>query len=395
VKSAAILGYAAVPVGSYQRRTGDDAVLEHELASRVVLESMLMAGLGKEDIEGVVVAHPGDHTRQGYFHTFLTAYLGIRASASVMQVLGNGMTGGHCFDQAVLQVTSGQAQCTLAVGAHFETAIPTSAHLDYSIRLTGDVDFQSIFGAVPIAWYAMDAQRYLYEYGVSRATLASIAVKSREHAMRNPLAQYRSSLSLEDVLNARPIVEPLGLYEVPGRADGAAALVIVSEDIAKASGRPYILVRARGFEHEGQHQLSDQGGNALDYSTLRQASHRALATANLNLQDIGTFQLYAPCTVVEALASEALGLFAPGQGADAAKADATRFDGPSPINTCGGCLSRGHPPEVSPLYDVIEACTQLLGRAGERQVSRHEFALTASELGKYNAALVHVLQAIH
>jgi acetyl-CoA C-acetyltransferase len=395
VKSAAILGYAAVPVGSYQRRTGDDAVLEHELASRVVLESMLMAGLGKEDIEGVVVAHPGDHTRQGYFHTFLTAYLGIRASASVMQVLGNGMTGGHCFDQAVLQVTSGQAQCTLAVGAHFETAIPTSAHLDYSIRLTGDVDFQSIFGAVPIAWYAMDAQRYLYEYGVSRATLASIAVKSREHAMRNPLAQYRSSLSLEDVLNARPIVEPLGLYEVPGRADGAAALVIVSEDIAKASGRPYILVRARGFEHEGQHQLSDQGGNALDYSTLRQASHRALATANLNLQDIGTFQLYAPCTVVEALASEALGLFAPGQGAVAAKADATRFDGPSPINTCGGCLSRGHPPEVSPLYDVIEACTQLLGRAGERQVSRHEFALTASELGKYNAALVHVLQAIH
>jgi acetyl-CoA C-acetyltransferase len=353
-----------------------------------------MAGLGREDIEGVVVAHPGDHTRQGYFHTFLTAYLGIRARASVIQVLGNGMTGGHCFDQAVMQVRSGQAQCALAVGAHFETAIPTSAHLDYSIRLTGDVDFQSIFGAVPIAWYAMDAQRYLYEYGVSRATLASIALKNRQHAMRNPLAQYRSALSLEAVLNARPIVEPLGLYEVPGRADGAAALVIVSEDLAKASGRPYVLVRSRGFEHEGQHQMSDQGGNALDYDTLRQASCRALLEARLSLHDIGMFQLYAPCTVVEALASEAIGLFAPGQGAVAAETGATRFDGPSPINTCGGCLSRGHPPEVSPLYDVIEACTQLLGGAGERQVSRHEFALTASELGKYNAALVHVLQAV-
>ncbi len=394
MKSAAILGYAAVPVGSYQRRTGDDAVLEHELASSVVREAMTMAGLGKEDIEGVVVAHPGDHTRQGYFHTFLTAYLGIRARASVLQVLGNGMTGGHCFDQAVLQVASGQALCTLAVGAHFETAIPTSTHLDYSIRLTGDVDFQSIFGAVPIAWYAMDAQRYLYEYGVSRSTLASIALKNREHAMRNPMAQYRSALSLDEVLNARPIVEPLGLYEVPGRADGAAALVIVSEELAKASGRPYVLVRSRGFEHEGQHQMSDQGSNALDYNTLRQASSRALLDAKLSLKDIGTFQLYAPCTVVEALASEALGLFAPGRGADAAQVGTTRFDGSTPINTCGGCLSRGHPPEVSPLYDVIEACMQLLGRAGERQVSRHEFALTASELGKYNAALVHVLQAL-
>jgi acetyl-CoA C-acetyltransferase len=392
MKNAAILGYAAVPVGSYQRRTGNEAILEHELASSVVRESMTMAGLSKADIDGVIVAHPGDHTRQGYFHTFLTAYLGIRARASVMQVLGNGMTGGHCFDQAVLQVTSGQSLCTLAVGAHFETAIPTAAHLDYSIRLTGDVDFQSIFGAVPIAWYAMDAQRYLYEYRVSRATLASIAVKNREHAILNPLAQYRSMLSLDDVLNARPIVEPLGLYEVPGRADGAAALVIVSEDLAKASGRPYVLVRSRGFEHEGQHQMSDQGGNALDYDTLRQASRRALLDAKLGLSDIGTFQLYAPCTVVEALASEALGLFKPGQGAEAARAGTTRYDGPNPINTCGGCLSRGHPPEVSPLYDVIEACTQLLGRANERQVARHEFALTASELGKYNAALVHVLQ---
>lgn len=390
---AAILGYAAVPVFAYQRLAGDAAILEHELASSVVLEAMTMSGLGREDVDGVVVAHPGDHTRQGYFHTFLTAYLGIRARASVIQVLGNGMTGGHCFDQALLQVCSGQSQCTLAVGAHFETAVPTSTHLDYSIRLTGDVDFQSIFGAVPIAWYAMDAQRYLYEFGVSRATLASIALKNREHAMRNPLAQYRSSLSLDEVLNARPIVEPLGLYEVPGRADGAAALVIVSEDLAKASGRPYVLVRSRGFEHEGLHQMSDQYCDALNYDTLRQASRRALLKAKLSLQDMGTFQLYAPCTVVEALASEALGLFARGHGADAAQGGATRFDGPSPINTCGGCLSRGHPPEVSPLYDVIEACTQLLGRASERQVARHEFALTASELGKYNAALVHVLQA--
>ena len=391
-RRAAILGYAAVPVGSHQRAQGDAAVLEHELATGVVLDAMAMAGLGREDLEGVVVAHPGDHTRQCYFHTFLTAHLGIRARSTVMQVLGNGMTGGHAFDQALQQVTSGQADCVLSVGVHFETGVPTARHLDYSIRLTGDVDFQTVFGAVPIAWYAMDAQRYLHEHRMPRATLASIAVKNRLHAQRNPLAQYRGPLSLDDVLNARPIVEPLGLYEVPGRADGAVALVIVSEDVARASGRPYVIVRSRGFEHEGLHQIADRPSDALDYGTLRIASRRALDDAGLALSDIGTFQVYAPCTIVEALGTEALGLFPRGRGAPAAAAGETRFDGRHPVNTCGGCLSRGHPPEVTPLYDVVESVMQVLGRAGDRQVARHAFAMTICELGKYNAALVHVLE---
>ena len=393
MRRAAILGYGAVPVGTWQRAAAGQEILEHELATGVVLDAVAMAGLGKEDLEGVVVAHPGDHTRQCYFHTFLTAHLGIRAKSTVVQVLGNGMTGGHAFDTAVQQVTSGLADCVLSVGVHFETGVPTANHLDYSIRLTGDVDFQTIFGAVPIAWYAMDAQRYLYEHKVARGTLASIAVKNREHARRNPLAQYRKPLTLAEVLDARPIVEPLGLYEVPGRADGAVAMVVVSEEMARASGRPYVLVRSRGFEHEGLHQISDQPSDALDYATLRVAAGRALADAGVGLDDIDTFQVYAPCTIVEALGTEALGLFPRGRGAHAAEAGETRFDGARPVNTCGGCLSRGHPPEVTPLYDVVEAVTQLLGRAGERQVTGAGLALTACELGNYNAALVHVLES--
>jgi acetyl-CoA C-acetyltransferase len=391
---AAILGYAAAPIGVHQRApAGADPVLEHELGADVVLEAVAMAGLAKEDVNGVVVAHPGDHTLQGYFHTFLTAHLGLRSSSTVIQVLGNGMTGGHAFDTAVKEVESGRSDCVLAVGVHFETGVPTAQHLDYSIRLTGDVDFQSIFGAVPIAWYAMDAQRYLHEWRVDRRTLAAVAVKNRRQAALNPLAQFRDPIGIDDVLAARPIVEPLGLLEVPGRADGAAALVIVPEELARASGRPHVVVRGRGFEHDGLHQLSDRPNDALDYATLRIASHRALEQAGIALADIGSYHLYAPCTIVEVLASEALGLFARGRGAHAAAAGETGFDGPMPINTCGGPLSRGHPPEATPLYDVVEAATQLLGRAGERQTARRGFSLTMSELGKFNAALVHVMEA--
>jgi len=390
---AAILGFAAAPVGLHQRRPpGVLAQLEHELAAEVVLAAVAMAGLSKADVNGLVVAHPGDHTRQGYFHTFLAAHLGLSAQSTVIQVLGNGMTGGHAFDTAVKEVESGRSDCVLAVGAHFETGVPTSEHLDYSIRLTGDVDFQSIFGAVPIAWYAMDAQRYLHEWRLDRRPLAAVAVKNRRHAALNPLAQFRESITVEDVLAARPIVEPLGLLDVPGRADGAAAIVVVRESLARASGRPYVRVAGRGFEHEGLHQMSDRPGDALHYATLAKAAARAMDESGTTLADIGAFQLYAPCTIVEILAAEALGLFPRGRGGHAAADGESAFDGRLPINTCGGALSRGHPPEVTPLYDVIEAATQLLERAGPRQVSPRDFAMTVSELGKYNASLVHVLE---
>lgn len=99
MRNAAILGYGAVPVGIYQRtKDGRDTPLEHELAVRVVLDAVRMAGLHKDDANGVVVAHPGDQTKQGYFHTFLTSYLGLTSRSTVVQVIGNGMTGGLAFD---------------------------------------------------------------------------------------------------------------------------------------------------------------------------------------------------------------------------------------------------------------------------------------------------------
>ena len=390
---AVILGYGAVPVGIYQRtKDGRDTPLEHELAVRVVLEAMRMAGLHKDDLNGVVVAHPGDHTKQGYFHTFLTSYLGLTSRSTVMQVIGNGMTGGLAFDEGIRLVRNGETDCVLVVGAHFESGTPTADHLDMSIRLTGDVDFQSIYGAVPIAWYAMAARRYMHEYGVTRAQIAQVAVKNRRQAQDNPLAQFREPVTLEQVLSQRQIVEPFGLLEVPGRADGAVALIITSQERARAADRPYVRIRSRGFYHEGEHQISDRQVDMTEYGSIRRAAADALDRAGARLDDISNFQLYAPCTIVEVLATEAIGLFPRGRGWEAAADGRSAFDGSRPVNTSGGHLSRGHPPEVTPLYDVVEACLQVLGRAGKRQVQAPGLAMTASELGNYNAALVHILE---
>ena len=200
---------------------------------------------------------------------------------------------------------------------------------------TGDVDFQSIFGPVPISWYAMDAHRYMFEYDVPRDTTAVVAVKNREHARFNPVAQFRDPLTLDAVLSARPIVEPLGLFEVPARSDGAVALIVSTEARAKLTGQPYARIRGRGFDHEGIHQIADVPTSTLDHAHVDQAARRALAQAGTELADISTFQLYAPCTIVEILATEALGLFARGSRRRRRCQGCYVNQGRYPVNTCG------------------------------------------------------------
>lgn len=222
-------------------------VLEHEALAQLVIAAVSVAGIGKTDIDALAFAQPRPYTKQRYFATFMANYLRLSSKATVCEVLGNGMTGALAFEAAADSIRLGRARVALALGVNFETATPAADHMMNSMRATGDVDFHAPFGFTPISWYAMDAARYIHEFNSSRAELASVAVKNRRHAALNPIAQLRKPVTLEEVLAQRPIVEPLGLYEVPPRGDGAACIVLADDEIARAIGRPFVRVRGRGF----------------------------------------------------------------------------------------------------------------------------------------------------
>ena len=393
-RSVAVIGGAAVPCGRLMARPDADVqVLEHEVLAGCVIEALKDAGVTKADIGAMVFAQPRPYTRQLYFATFMAHYMRLPMDGFVMEVLGNGMTGGFAFEQAVDQVASGRAEVALALGVNFEMGATTAEHLNTTMRATGDVDFQSSCGFTPISWYAMDAVRYMHEHGATRAQLACVAVKNRDHAVMNPLAQFRTPITLEEVLAQRPIVEPLGLYEVPPRSDGAACVVVATEDVARASGRPYALLRGRGFHHDGSHQISEVPNDMIAFTAAARAAHIAYEQAGISARDLSFAEIYAPCTIVEVLVSEAIGLLPRGQGAIAASEGQTRLNGRIPICTSGGLTSRGHPPRITPLYNMIEVLEQLRHQAGQRQVKDARLGLAVCELGNYNAAMVHVLEA--
>lgn len=394
-RRVALIGASAIPVGRHQ--TADDAALqtlEHEIMTRLVADAVRDAGVNKEDIQSLIFTLPRPYTRQKYFHTFLIGQLGLSCRGSVMEVMGNGMTAALAFDKACDEILLGRTEVALALGINMESAVSAAEHMMSSMRTTGDVDFHTSAGFTPIAWYAMDATRYMHEHGATREQLGAVAVKNRHHASLNPLAQYRKPITLDEVVAQRPIVEPLGLYDVPPRGDGAACLVLASEDVAKATGRPYALVRGRGFFHDGSHQISDVPNDMIAFKSAVQASHDAYAQAGIKASDLDLAELYAPCTIVEVLVSEAIGLVAKGQGARAAFEGETRLGGRIPVSTSGGLTSRGHPAYVTSLYNYVELAEQLRGRAGERQVKDARWGLSTGELGNYNAALVHVLEAV-
>ncbi len=394
-RSAAIIGAAAVPCGKLMEKPDAPLqVLEHEVLAGCVLEAVKDAGIDKSSIGALVFSNPRAYTRQLYFATFMANYLRLPSEAVIMEVLGNGMTGGFAFDQAVDQVTNGRADVALALGVSFETAADTRAHLNNMMRAVGDVDFQASCGFTPISWYAMDAMRYMHEFGATRAEIASVAVKNRKHASLNPLAYFRKPITLEEVLSQRMIVEPLGLLEVPPRLDGAACLVVASEDVAKSIGRPYARVAGRGFHHEGVHQISEIPNDMTAFFPARRAAHIAYEEAGITAADIDFAELYAPCTIVEICVAEACGLLERGKGARASAEGHTSLGGRIPICTSGGLLSRGHAPHATPLYSIVEVAEQLRHRAGDRQVKNARFGLATCELGNYNAALTHVFEAV-
>ncbi len=393
--SVALIGAAACPVGRLQSRPEDPIqVVEHEILTGLVLDAVADAGVTKEQIDALVLAQCRSGTVQKYFATFMADLLRLPMDGAVMEVLGNGMTGGLAFDQAVKEVRLGHAEVALALGINMESAMTAGEQSNETMRMTGDVDFHTPFGFTPISWYALDAMRYMHDFGATREQLASVAVKNRRHASLNPLAHFRKPITVEDVVAQRPIVEPLGLYDVPARDDGAVCLVVASEAVAKASGRPYARLRGRGFHHEGVHQISELPNDMTAFAAATRAGNAACEAAGIAMDDIDFAELYAPCTITEVLVSEALGFCDRGRGAAQAEAGETTLGGRIPICPSGGCLSRGHPPFVTPLYDTYECLEQLRGDAGKRQVKDAALALTCCELGNYNAALVQILEAV-
>jgi acetyl-CoA acetyltransferase len=214
-------------------------------------------------------------------------------------------------------------------------------------------------------WIAMYAQRHFHEYGTTREQLAQIALNARKNAAVNPNAIYRDPMSLDDYLGARMISTPFCLYDCDVPADGGTAFIISRADTARDLRRPPIAVEAVGTALRGRPSW-DQFDD-LTTMALRDAAAMMWERTDLRPADVDVAQLYDGFSFITLAWLEALGFCKKGEGGPFIEGGARiARDGEIPLNTHGGQLSAGRLHGYGFLH---EACVQLRGEGGERQVA--------------------------
>jgi acetyl-CoA acetyltransferase len=227
-----------------------------------------------------------------------------------------------------------------------------------SFDATGAGESRSVFMDI----YSLMAKKHMKQYGTTKEHFAMVTAKNSLHGSLNPRAQFRDVMTVEQVLAARTIIEPLTLPMCSPIGDGAAAVVLVSERKARELGlrhpvriRASVLVSGWDFEREGE----SVGGFA---------ACQAYEEAGVGAGDLSCVELHDASAPSEIAAYEYLGLCKPGEGAALIASGATQLGGRLPVNTSGGLLRKGHPVGATGCAQIVELTEQLQGRSGPRQV---------------------------
>ena len=237
--------------------------------------------------------------------------------------------------------------------------LPQEAHTD-----TGQ---HSVFMDI----YASLARQHMRLYGTTPRQIAAAASKSHFHATMNPLAQYQTDMSVDEVLNDKLISWPLTRAMCAPISDGAAALVVCAGDALPRFNR------ARAVEVKATALVSGsrRANDDLSRHLGRVAADKAYAQAGIGPNDVDVAEVHDASAFAEVLQTENLGLCAPGDGGPMVERGETRLGGRIPVNTSGGLVSKGHPIGATGAIQIHELVMQLRGEASARQVDGARFAV--------------------
>jgi acetyl-CoA acetyltransferase len=313
---------------------------------------------------------------------------------------------------ACLAVEAGAVDVALALGveklthpvkARSFTAIATAVDLDEnaSLRRTvaatllgqSDGDEPAVASSPLMDRYAAKAREYMTESGATDEDLARVSVKNRAHAALNSNAQFRTPLTVDEVLASRMIADPLRMLMCAPIGDGAAALLVASPAAARrlgdrggSGGRLTVAACA----------LTSNGADPAAAKPAERAARAAYEQAGLGPMDVDVAEVHDACSAAELWMYEQLGFCGPGDGPKLLADGATALGGRLPVNTSGGLLSRGHPLGATGCGQLVELIDQLRGRATGRQVPGARVALAQNAGGMLDrtdeaAAVVTIL----
>ena len=318
----------------------------------------------------------------------------------VFNVNNNCATGSSALFLARQAVESGAVECALALG--MDQMVPGALKGAFDDRPSPMQRFAETMEAhqgfqpeTPRAaqFFGGAGRDYMAQYGTRPETFGRISVKARQHAARNPLAVFRQTLTLEEVMAAPMVFDPLTRFQCCPPTCGAAAAIVCSADFARKHGLDMsVVIAAQAMTTDTPASFeSDDMRKLVGYDMTAQAVKSVYEWAGVGPEDVDVVELHDCFTANELISYEALGLTAPGTAEKFVMDGDNTYGGRYVVNPSGGLLSKGHPLGATGLAQCAELVWQLRGQAEQRQVEGARVALQHN-LGLGGACVVTLYQ---
>ncbi|MCI4331910.1 MAG: thiolase domain-containing protein [Thermoplasmata archaeon] len=292
---------------------------------------------------------------------------------------------GFALRAGVAAIESGRQDLVLVAGLEKMTDAP-SRRRRYWLGVSGDTEWERLAGLTFAGVYGLIASRHMAEFGTPAEALAQVAVKNHANGALNPNAQFQKPVTREKVLEAPRVADPLGLLDCCPVTDGAAAVLLASETVAKRFTDTPIYVSGTGASSDSL--ALQERASLTSLAATRRAADAAFRQAGFDRSAVSLLEVHDCFTIAELVALEDLGFAPPGGAARMTLEGETRLGGRCPVNPDGGLKAKGHPIGATGASQAYEVFLQLRGAAGRRQVPHAERALTHNVGGSGASATV-------
>jgi len=332
-------------------------------------EALTDAGMSAAEIGASVVCSAPEYDKQRSPSGVFAEYLGLNPGPTVYveTLCSSGSTGVRL---AYSLVASGLHDAVAVIGFQKMSEI-SSAETQERMGRGGDIQWESPFGTMMPAYYAMFARAHMDAFGTSLEDLAEIRVKASTYGQLNEKAVYRKAVTADMFADpehrmAGSVASPLRVGDCCANADGSSCIIVASEEKAKALTRQPVWILGTGAASASVNLAGRDVFSGL--AVAREAARQAYDMAGVGPADVDVTEVHDCFTIAELMAYEDLGFAEPGDGKDLIRGKETYKEGWIPVNVDGGLLSKGHPIGATGGSQIRTIVMQLRGEAGDIQV---------------------------
>jgi acetyl-CoA C-acetyltransferase len=381
MKNVAVIGIGQTRFGEHWN------ISIRDMAREAGVACLKDADMEMKNVEALYVGNMagGRFAGQEHLAALVASELGVNIPSTRME--GACASGALAFRQAYMAVSSGRCDIVMVLGVEKMSDLSVSATSSVLMG-AGDQELESVVGLTFPGLYALMAAAHMHRYGTTSEQMAMVSVNNHKNGVNNPYAQFRSEITTEAVLKSSLVADPLHILDCSPITDGAAALILASEKIAKKNQKTpgWVIVSEQTSD-----TLSLQDRKSItEMLAVKTAARNAFNISRLKSTDIDFLEVHDCFSINEILNIEDLGFCEKGGGGEFVENGEIKLTGNLPVNTTGGLKSIGHPVGASGVRQIIDVVRQLRGESFN-QLNNPKYGLSLNIGGSGATVVLNIL----